>query len=309
MISIVVPVYNEKENIKKLHAEILGVLQKMSQPFEVIFVDDCSNDGTAEVLQTLKPITIITFRKNFGQTSALDAGIKRAKGNYIVTLDGDGQNDPADIPRLIEHLEKNNLDVVSGWRKNRQDTKSKRVSSLLAAVVRKFLINDGIHDSGCTLKVYRKECFDGVDLYGEMHRFIPAILKIKGFTVGELVVNHRSREHGITKYNWKRGVKGMLDMISVWFWKKYANRPLHLFGTFGAVIGGGSFIVFTLVIIQKIFFAIDISGNPLFSISLFGIVIGMQFVVFGLLADILSKNYYAARKETAYVIKNVTERL
>lgn len=309
MISIVVPVFNEKENIQKLHSEILHVLQKMSQPFEIIFVDDCSTDGTAFVLQTLKFATVITFRKNFGQTSALDAGIKHSKGDYIVALDGDGQNDPADIPRLIECLEKNNLDVVSGWRKNRQDTKSKRISSLIAAAIRKFLINDGIHDSGCTLKVYRRECFEGVDLYGEMHRFIPAILKIKGFTVGELVVNHRLREHGVTKYNWKRGAKGMLDMISVWFWKKFANRPLHLFGAFGAVLSGGASIVFVFVLIQKIFFEIDISGNPLFLISLFGIVMGMQFVVFGLLADILSKNYYAARKETPYAIKQITEHL
>ena len=308
MISVVVPIFNEKDNVQKLHREIFDVLKKLGRPFEIIFINDGSSDGTDGVLKQLSPLTVITFRKNFGQTAALDAGFKQAKGTYIIALDGDGQDDPTDIPLLIQHLEDTKLDVVSGWRKNRQDNKSKRLSSFLAAIVRRFLINDGIHDSGCTFKIYRKECFEEVDLYGEMHRFIPAVLKIKGFTVGEIVVNHRPRLAGITKYNWKRGVKGILDMVSVWFWKKFANRPLHLFGTTGVVIGLFAFIFFITAVLQKFISDIDLSGNPFFLISLFGVVMGMQFVVFGLLADILSKNYYASRKETAYVIKEVTQK-
>lgn len=309
MLSIVIPVFNEKNNVISLHQEIFAVMKKLNRQFEIIFVDDFSTDGTIEALKTLKPIKIISFRKNFGQTSALDAGIKEAKGDYIITLDGDGQNDPNDIPKLIEYLEKNNFDIVSGWRKNRQDTKGKRVTSLVAAFIRRYLINDGIHDSGCTLKIYKRECFEGVDLYGEMHRFIPAILKIKGFSIGEMIVNHRARLSGETKYNWTRGIKGLLDMISVWFWKKFANRPLHLFGTTGIIISLGSFFIFCISLFQKLFYMTDISGNPLFSISLFGIVMGIQFVVFGLMADILSKNYYASRKETVYSIKEIKENL
>ncbi len=309
MISVVVPILNEEGSIISLHQEIVKVMQKLGRQFEVIFVDDGSTDKTAEKLKTLKPLTVITFRKNFGQTSALDAGIKRSKGTYVITLDSDGQNDPADIPKLIGYLEKNNLDVVSGWRKKRLDNSSKKVFSRLAAIVRRFLINDGIHDSGCTLKVYRRECFVEVDLYGEMHRFIPAILRIKGFKIGEIEVNHRTRIHGRTKYDWNRGLKGFLDMVSVWFWKKFANRPLHLFGGTGLVLGSFSLALFMFVVFQKIFYVIDMSGSAFFSISLFGMVMGVQFVVFGLLADIMSKNYYASRKETAYVIKEVKENI
>lgn len=309
MISVIVPVFNEEENVAALHAEILEVMQKIVKPFEIIFVNDGSGDKTGEILKTLHPLTTITFRKNFGQTAALDAGIKQATGEYIVMLDGDGQNDPADIPKLITYLEEHNLDVVSGWRKHRQDTSSKRISSLLAAQVRKFLINDGIHDSGCTLKVYRKECFDHVDLYGEMHRFIPAILRIKGFTVGEIVVNHRPRMAGVTKYNWRRGVKGVLDMTSVWFWKKYANRPLHLFGTTGLVLILVGVTAFTFVLIQHFTTGKDLSDTTFTTMSLLTIIMGVQFFVFGLLADILSKTYFGTTSDRTYTIKNISKNI
>ena len=160
------------------------------------------------------------MRKNFGQTAAMDAGIKAAQYDYIVTMDGDRQNDPADIPKLVKYLEDNNLDIVSGWRKNRKDTVMKKFTSRVANFLRGIIVKDHIHDSGCSLKIYKKECFDHINLYGEMHRFIPALLKIKGFEVGEVVVNHRPRTAGVTKYNWKRTVKGFVDMISLWFWSK-----------------------------------------------------------------------------------------
>jgi glycosyltransferase involved in cell wall biosynthesis len=306
-ISVVVPVFNEEENVESLHREIVGVLETMKVPFEIIFVNDGSSDQTGQVLQRLSPLKVITFRKNFGQTSALDAGFKESCGEYIVAMDGDGQNDPADIPRLLEHVEKNNLDVVSGWRKNRQDNKNKRFISRVANRLRKLLIDDGIHDSGCTLKIYRKECFQYIDLYGEMHRFIPATLKIKGFTVGEIVVNHRPRIAGVTKYTWKRAVKGFLDMISVWFWKKFANRPLHLFGGAGALLMFLGAAAFCFVVVQALVFGRDLSDTALTIISLFILFTGVQLFVFGLLADILSKNYFAASKDMPYVIKEVTK--
>jgi glycosyltransferase involved in cell wall biosynthesis len=304
-ISVVVPAYNEEGAILNLHQKILSELKKIGRSYEIIFVNDGSSDKTLSVMKTLKPLKIINFRKNFGQTAALDAGFKLAKGRYIVALDADLQNDPFDISRLIDKLKRDNLDCVSGWRKNRKDSFGKKISSRLAARVRKFLINDGIHDSGCTLKAYRKECFESVDLVGEMHRFIPAILKINGFKIGELVVNHHPRTTGKTKYNFKRGIKGILDMLAVWFWKKYVNRPLHLFGTMGIFLILVSILAGLWAAYMKIFKGTSLSDTVLTDLSLMGFLIGIQFFIFGLLADILSKNYHAIKKETAYNIKEI----
>jgi len=293
--------------VGSLHKELVGVLKQLNAPYEIIIVDDGSTDKTLAMLTKLSPVKIIQFRRNFGQTAALDAGIKAARGNYIVTMDADGQNDPHDIPRLIEALEKDNLDVVSGWRKKRKDPLLKRLASKAAALVRKILIDDGIHDSGCTLKIYKRECFKHVDLVGEMHRFIPALLKIKGFTVGEIVVNHRPREKGYTKYTWTRGIKGILDMFSVWFWKKYAHRPLHLFGGFGVILFAIALIGGTYLAYQSLVVDLDLSDTALTELVMFSFLIGIQFFVFGLLADTLSKNYFAATKTQAYDIKDITE--
>ena len=260
-ISIVVPIFNEQDNVKKLHAEIVEVLSGLGKPYEVIFINDGSTDKTLENCQGLKPLKIINFRRNFGQTASLDAGIKEAKGEIIVTLDGDLQNDPRDIPRLLRKIKKYKLDVVSGLRKKRYDPWSKKFLSRGAEQLRKYLINDGIHDSGCTLKAYKKECFERVNLMGEMHRFIPATLAINGFKIGELEVNHRPRVHGITKYNYKRTVKGFLDILGVWFWMKYASRPLHLFGGAGLLcfILGAALLM--ALFVARIFYAFSLSNQ------------------------------------------------
>ena len=231
-ISIVVPVYNEEGNVEELHRQIYSVIKKNKYQAEIIFVDDGSKDKTVELMRKLKPLKMVLFRKNFGQTAAMDAGVREATGDIIIMMDGDLQNDPADIPKLLEKMDEG-YDVVSGWRKNRQDSFSKKFLSRGADKLRKILIHDGIQDSGCSLKAYKKECFEFIDLYGEMHRFIPAMMKINGFKIGEIVVNHRPRVAGKTKYNYKRVVKGLLDMISVWFWRKFSDRPLHLFGEIG----------------------------------------------------------------------------
>lgn len=305
-ISIVVPIYNEEENLLSLHGEICQTCNKSGIKFEVVIVDDGSTDLSADIAASLVPIKLIRFRRNFGQTAAMDAGIKHAKYDYIVTMDGDRQNDPADIPRLIEHMEKYNLDVVSGWRKNRKDSFSKKILSRGANILRKLLINDGIQDSGCSLKVYKKECFEYLNLYGEMHRFIPALLQIKGFRVGEVPVNHRPRVAGKTKYDWKRTVKGFVDMISVWFWNKYAVRPLHLLGGSGIV----AIIIGTLLALWTIFLywsGQDISDTVWPILSAFCLITGLQLFVSGLMADILSKTYYEKTKDTPYVIMNIIE--
>jgi len=304
-LSIVVPVYNEEGNVEELHKEIKEVCEKANYDYEIIFINDGSSDKTDEICRTLRPLKYIQFRRNFGQTAAMDAGIKASAKEFIATLDGDRQNDPHDIPRMIEYLLENDLDVVSGWRKNRKDTFMKRFISRGANLFRYVLVHDGIHDSGCSLKVYRRECFKGINLYGEQHRFIPAILQMKGYRVGEVVVNHRARTAGVTKYNWKRTIKGFVDMISIWFWNRYAARPLHMLGGFGMfflALGGGCGIWSIVLWIA----GRKMSDNifpPLMTI--FFIVIGLLLFVFGLMSEILMKTYYGVHVDTSYSIKEI----
>ena len=222
-------------------------------------------------------------------------------------MDGDGQNDPHDIPKLIQYLQENGLDVVSGWRKKRMDPFLKRFVSRTANFLKGFLIQDGIHDSGCSLKVYKKECFRQIDLYGEMHRFIPAILKIKGFRVGEIVVNHRPRKYGKTKYDWRRALKGFVDMISVWFWNKYAVRPLHLLGGMGLVSIALGFVTFLYAL--YLYLLLGKIGHTAWPIlSAFLVLTGVLLFVLGLIADMLSKSYYANTKDRPYNVQEVFER-
>ncbi len=303
-VSFVVPVYNEVENIETLHKEILGVARTLGTDFEIIMVDDGSSDGTYKVLKSLSPLTIIRMRTNFGQTSAIDAGIKAAQYPYIVTMDGDLQNDPADVPALIKHLEDNELDVVSGWRKNRKDSLAKKFVSRVANLLRTFLVEDGIHDSGCTLKIYRKECFENMNLYGEMHRFIPALLKQKGFQVGEIAVNHRSRVAGKSKYNMKRTLKGFADMLMIWYWNRYAVRPFHFLGTIGLLIILFSFFS-GLMSLKEFFAGQDMSETfwPMFTLMTF--LIGIQFLILGIISDMLMKTYFGQSGQTAYTVRDV----
>jgi glycosyltransferase involved in cell wall biosynthesis len=305
-VSFVVPVYNEVENIDKLHAEILSVARTLQTDFEIIMVDDGSTDGTYKKLKALHPVTIIRMRTNFGQTAALDAGIKAAQYPYIITLDGDLQNDPADVPALIHYLEEHELDVVSGWRKNRKDSLGKKFVSRVANALRSVLVEDHIHDSGCTLKIYRKECFENINLYGEMHRFIPALLKMRGFQVGEMVVNHRARTAGKSKYNFKRTLKGFADMIMIWYWNRYAVRPFHFLGTIGLIIITFSFFS-GLMALKEFFRGQDMSETfwPMFTLLSF--LIGIQFLILGFISDMLMKTYYGQTGQTAYVVRDVTK--
>ncbi len=305
-VSIVVPVYNEAENLAELHGEIDGVCKESGYTYEIIFIDDGSTDGSHKLAKTLSPLKYIRLRKNFGQTAAMDAGIKAAKYPFIVTMDGDRQNDPRDIPMLLDHLVENDLDVVSGWRKHRKDTPMKRFMSRGANFLRGILVKDGIHDSGCSLKAYRSECFENVTLYGEMHRFIPALLKLKGFLIGEAVVNHRPRVAGRTKYNWKRTFKGFVDMVNLWFWNKYASRPLHLFGTLGLLflLAGGAGVVVSVVLHIR---TGDVGSTAWPILTALLLITGMQLFIFGLIMDMQSKTYRKTTKDKSYSVKSVED--
>lgn len=306
-ISIVVPIYNEEGNVRELHREIVEVCERERYTYEVIFIDDGSEDGTGRICKELAPLKYIRMRKNFGQTAAMDAGIKAAQYDYIVTMDGDLQNDPEDIPHLVQYLEEKDLDIVSGWRKNRKDSPMKKFTSRGANFLRGIIVKDNIHDSGCSLKIYRRECFDHINLYGEMHRFIPALLKIKGFTVGEIVVNHRPRTSGVTKYNWKRTIKGFVDMIALWFWGKFSSRPLHIFGGTGIAF---LFLGFLCAVWSVVLFisGAKMSNNimpPL--LTIFFCVIGLLMFVFGLMSDIMLKTYHGLGIDSTYSIKEIVE--
>ncbi len=306
-VSVVVPVYNEEGNVEKLHQEIKRMCEAAGYDYEIIFINDGSSDKTDQICRTLKPLKYIQFRRNFGQTAAMDAGIKAATKEFIATLDGDGQNDPADIPKMLEYMQEHQYDVVSGWRKNRKDTFMKRFISRGANALRYLLVHDGIHDSGCSLKVYRRECFQGINLYGEQHRFIPAILEIKGFKVGEMVVNHRARTSGKTKYNWHRTIKGFVDMISVWFWNKYASRPLHVLGAFGILFCmlGGICGIWSIVLFVM---GYKMSNNIIPPIlTVFFMIMGVLMFVFGLMSEIMMKVYYGTHVDLPYNIREVVE--
>jgi glycosyltransferase involved in cell wall biosynthesis len=303
-LSVVVPLYNEEGNVELLHQKIKDACVALGKSFEIIFIDDGSKDRTAEECANCSPLKLIKFRKNFGQTAAFDAGIKEACGEIVVTMDGDLQNDPADIGLLLAEM-KNGFDVISGWRFQRKDSFMKKFFSRTANLLRKLLINDTIHDSGCSLKAYKRSCFEEVDLFGEMHRFMPAILEMQGYRVGEVKVSHFPRIHGVTKYNWKRAIKGFVDMISIWFWRKYANRPLHLFGGAGIVLSGAGALIMVWMAVEKIFLGAALAEKIWPLVGIFFILAGIQLFISGLLADIIIKNYFKNRNQMNYSIKEV----
>lgn len=302
--SVVVPVYNERDSVVLLAKEIKSTMSRLDGTYEVIFVDDGSKDGTTNVLSSIKKIKIIRLRKNSGQSTALACGIDNAKGNIIITMDGDGQNDPKDIPKLLSRLN-DGYDAVSGWRYNRKDPFGKRLFSRMANWLRHVVINDHLHDAGCSLKVYKKECFDDFELYGELHRYIAEIIGLKGFRVGEVKVNHRSRKAGKTKYGMKRVVKGMLDLFIVWFWQKYAGRPLHLFGGLGVVLGLFGMVLGLYAAYLKIFRLIDLSDTFLPVVAIFLVLAGLQLFVAGIMSDLLIRNYNKGKKR--YSIREVVD--
>ena len=303
-ISVVIPIYNEEKNIRILHREIEDVLSRLKKSYEIIFVNDGSTDKTEKILNSIKDKNTksIHFRKNFGQTAALDAGLKASKGEVIITMDGDLQNDPKDIPRFLNLMDKG-YDIIAGWRHNRKDSFKIKFISKGAKILRRILLKDKLNDSGCTLRAYKRECIKDLNLYGEMHRFIHIILRAKGFKIAQLKVNHRRRIHGKTKYNATRSTKGLLDMLLLRFWMDFSTRPIHLFGGVGLASGALGFLILLYLAYIRLFENTSIANRPLLSLGILLLAIGVQFIIFGILSDVLSKIYYKDNEN--YSIKNI----
>lgn len=306
--SIIIPVFNEKENISQLNKEIIQAMKEISDNYETIYVNDCSTDGSLNQLKKLKKIKIIDLNRNYGQSTALDAGFKESKGKIIITLDADLQNDPKDIKKLLNKMKKDELDVVAGYRHKRKDTILIRILTLISRKFRALIIDDKIHDSGCTLRVYKKKCVDSINLQGEMHRYIIPILRWKGFSIGEEKVNHRPRIHGKSKYGISKCFRGFIDLIYVWFINKYYQRPLHLFGYFS--LASFFFALFSgiISIYQKIIDNLGFNRNGWFFLAIFSFIVSLMLFSFGIILDLLIKIYLNASNEKQYIIKEIIKK-
>ncbi len=306
--SVVVPLYEEEGNIKQLDLEIRQVMDKLGS-YEIIYVNDGSKDNSLNELKKLKNITIVNLNRNYGQSIALDAGFKAAQGDIVISLDGDLQNDPKDIPLLLEKLEKDNLDVVAGWRKKRKDKSGIKILTKIGRLFRRLIIKDEVHDTGCTLRVYRKEAAKSLDLWGEMHRYILALLKWKGFTIGEAVVNHRPRTQGKTKYNYKKAYKGFIDLIYIWFLNKYSNRPLHMFGGLGLLSFFAGILPISWSIYQKIAQGLSLNRSGWFFLGFFLAIMGVMFFCFGILMDLtIRTNLNTSPVEKRYYLRDLIKK-
>ena len=309
-LSVVIPIKNESENIERLYGELVAALDGF-RPFELVFIEDGSTDGSFALLAALQAsdprVRVIRFRRNFGQTAAFAAGFAFARGRYIVTTDGDLQNDPADIPRMVERLEQG-FDIVAGWRKDRKDPfLSRRLPSMIANRLISLATRVALHDYGCSLKVFRAEVVKPMKLYGEMHRFLPAIASEMGVTIDEVVVNHRPRVHGRSNYGISRTVRVILDLVTVKFLLNYSKRPLQIFGLVGMAMGGLGFFIAGWLAVQRLFLYRSIGDRPLLLLGILLIFTGVQLVTLGLLAEMQARTYHESQDKPIYVIRDVLE--
>ncbi|MBF0291992.1 MAG: glycosyltransferase family 2 protein [Nitrospinae bacterium] len=310
-ISLVVPVYNEEPNIEPLMREIVPALSRITDNFEIIAIDDGSRDGSYEKLKKLHAeeprIKVIRFRANFGQTAAFSAGFDKARGKIIITMDGDLQNDPADIPAMVAKLNEG-YDIVAGWRYDRQDKLlSRKIPSIIANKIISMTTNVHLHDYGCSLKAFRSEVVKNIKLYGEMHRFIPAIASWMGVDVAEMKVNHRPRTAGKSKYGIGRTVRVVLDLITVKFLLSYSTRPIQIFGFIGLISGLLGFALALILSVQRLFFDTPLSNRPILLLAVLLIFIGVQFVSMGLLAELQARTYHESQNKPIYAIKEILE--
>ncbi|HEY6007398.1 MAG TPA: glycosyltransferase family 2 protein [Geobacteraceae bacterium] len=306
-LSIVVPLYNEEENIAPLYAQLSAALTASGLDFEMIFVDDGSVDRSFPLLRELaekdRRVKVLRFRRNFGQTAAMAAGFDAAAGRVVVPMDGDLQNDPQDIPRLLAKMEEG-YDVVSGWRRDRQDTFiNRKLPSVIANYLISRLTGVHLHDYGCTLKAYRREVLEGINLYGEMHRFVPALASQVGAKVAELPVRHHPRLHGTSKYGISRTMRVVLDLMTVKFLLAYSTKPIQLFGKWGIYTLLVGCLSGATTLYMKFFEHINMNRNPLLILTAFLLFMGVQFIVLGLLGELNARTYYEAQGKPIYVVR------
>lgn len=308
-ISVVLPVYNEEENIKEMHAEIDAVMKEMGKTYEIIFINDGSNDLTLNKLIEIQDedphSVVVEFRRNFGQTAAMSAGFDLSRGEVVFSMDSDRQNDPRDIPMMLEKLEEG-YDMVAGWRHERQDGLFLRlIPSKIANKLIGYTTDVKLHDYGCSLKAFRWDIAKQLSMYGEMHRFIPAIASWVGARIAEVKVNHRARVAGVSKYGISRTFRVILDLITVKFMMNYSARPLQFFGPIGLVSTSLGVLIGLFLTIQKLFFGIGLGDRPLLLLSVLLVFIGLQFITSGLLAEMMTRTYHESQDKPTYTIRTI----
>lgn len=308
-LSVVIPIYNEVENIRALYEELRDVLVSLGKEYEIVFVDDGSSDQSLVLLEEIAGqdghVVVVSFRRNFGQTAAMAAGFDHATGDVIVTMDGDMQNDPRDIPKLLAKMEEG-YDLVSGWRFNRQDAFiNRKLPSMIANRIISGVTGVHLHDYGCTLKIFHRDITRGIKLYGEMHRFIPAIASGMGSRIAEIAVNHRPRRFGTSKYGISRTVRVVLDLLTVKFFLSYATRPIQVFGLFGIICGALGGLLTLVMIIQRQFFDTPMGNRPLLLLAVLLIFMGVQFVSIGLLGEFQTRTYHESQNKPVYTVRKV----
>ncbi len=307
-VSVLVPVMNEAETVEELAVRVAAVLDGLGRSFEIVFVDDGSNDGTSNRIRRARErdsrVKLVRLRRNFGKAAALCAGFDYSNGAIIITMDGDLQDDPEEIPRFLSALEEGDLDLVSGWKRRRQDPMGKRLPSRLFNWVTRRLAQVDLHDFNCGFKAYRREVLAEIAVYGELHRYIPVLASRRGFAVGEIQVNHHPRRHGTSKYGWDRFYKGLLDLITVLFITRYTRRPLHLFGSFGLLFLAGGLGINTYLAFAW-FHGEDLSDRPLLQLGILLMLLGIQVLTTGLIGEMITfKNF---RRRDSYSIKEWLE--
>lgn len=308
-LSIVIPIFNEEENLPLIYEEVKGVLEGMGVEHEILFVDDGSTDTSLNIIRAIQnndPSVIgVSFRKNFGQTAAMSAGFDYATGDVIVTMDGDLQNDPHDIPHMIQKIGEG-YDLVTGWRHDRKDAFiNRKLPSIIANKIISWTTKVSLHDYGCTLKAFRREVIKNIKLYGEMHRFIPAIASGMGISFTEIKVNHRPRRFGTSKYGISRTIRVILDLITVKFLLSYATRPIQVFGLLGFVSGSVGFLIALVMTVQRQFFGVPLADRPLLFLAILLIFVGIQFISLGLIAELQARTYHESQQKPVYYVREV----
>ncbi len=309
-LSIVLPVHNERENVRPLHAELTRVLTELQRAYEILYVDDGSTDGSLAELEALARedthVCILELRRRYGQTAAIAAGMQAAKNDLIVMLDADLQNDPSDIPLLLRTLENEHLDLVHGWRRERQDAMlSRRFPSRVANWIISRVSGYPVRDVGCTLKIVRREVVEDIQIYGEMHRFIPILAFWQGARCKEITVSHRPRLHGRSKYGIRRTFGVVMDLLTVSFMTRYLRSPMKLFGAFGLLffVVSGSFM--GSAFFSKVLYGEDVTGNPFFQLSIFAFLIALQCMFLGIIGELLAKIYFAVDGRKRFAVRRI----